>query len=162
MINLNDTITYGSCKFKVTKFVTNNDINKLKEEGNDWCYIYPNNGTKLNPANVNYNSVYILDNPFPGYMVNCTAELFIDNEWGHIVQAQTYDRNQLGWIGYGLYAHQHNNDKIILRTGTYGLVVMSGSYKNIISFASWPNSSINANTAPCRIKAWKIGKINEE
>jgi len=161
MINLNDIITYGTTKFKVVKTATSediihlqNNINKKMDLENDWCYIYPNNGTKANPANITANSRYVEANPFPGYIVKCTCELFFNNEWG-----------ESGWFtcsvngdnrAMGVKAYQLNNDNIILQTGNWACLIYA------MSLGGGPfgaNSTGSVTNLPCRIKVWKIGKI---
>jgi len=161
MINLNDIITYGTAKFKVVKVATSedighlqNDVNKRMNLENDWCYIYPNNGTAINPANIAANSRYVEANPFPGYIVKCICELFFNNEWG-----------ESGWFtcssngdnrAVGAKAYQLNNDNIILQTGNWACLIYA------MSLGGGPfsaNSTGSVSNLPCRIKVWKIGKI---
>jgi len=167
MLNLNDIITYGNAKFKVVKFATSNDINELNKKiglGVDWCYIYPNGGTESNPATVSNNSEYIENNPFPGYIVECKPELYVDGDWGFPNWAQSVRPDNNTWMGFGVSANQHNNENINIKVGSQHLYTGS-SYGNTLNGSSWPKNSPTTgplNTPlPCRVKVWKIGKIKE-
>ena len=157
-ISLNDIITYGNVKFKVVKFATSEDIENIKNNINkkidledDWCYIYPNNGTEQNPANVNYYTRYLCDNPFPGCDVNCKPEIFYQNQWYNPGYGEVDGSNT-----YGIYAEQtYNKTQIIVVTGMTR--VSSGGYWG--KGANVSTSSGNLTYAPCRVKVWKIGKI---
>ena len=148
-INLNDIITYGNAQFKVVKVATSNDVDDKFDLNNDWCYIYPNNGTEANPANVSNNSSYIMDNPFPNYIVSCIPEILYNNEWGTTEFTQQ---------GFGFAAHQHNNNKIVLVTGYYYLINVT-STRNQYYLYTWNAVGETITTAPCRIKVYKVGKM---
>ena len=121
----------------------------------DMTIIYPNNGTAANPANVSVNTRYVEDNPFPGYLVYCQAEVYNNNtsEWGVAGWYESYD-NSIQTVA-GCVANQHNSDKIVVQTGRHYLLFsgyLSGSSFGMIT-------SGNPASIPCRVKVWKIGKI---
>ena len=157
-IYLNDIITYGNAKFQVVRFQTSKDTEYLQNQINDkfdlnddYTIIYPNNGTEQNPANVTTNNRYVMNNPFPGYFVNCQAEYLYNNEW--INPGYTTNNCGSGGYGTGMKASQHNDNYIILQTATDGLTTYSKYQLN--------TANVNAvvTSAPCRVKVWKIGKI---
>jgi microcystin-dependent protein len=115
---------------------------------NDFTIIYPNGGSEDSPANVTINSRYVESNPFPGYRVNCLAELLINSKWGGAGDfIYTND-------GQGSKALQLNDDTIVLQTGGAALTnqsVHTGNPFGITSAVTGPT--------PCRIKVWKVGKI---
>lgn len=113
----------------------------------DFTIIYPNDGTKEAPANVTVNHRYIEANPFSGYYVMCDAEILINNQWGS-VQDFIYENS-----GYGVKATQFN-DSIIVQTGGSALTSLSASGGNPFGITAH-----SAETLPCRVKVWKIGKI---
>lgn len=115
----------------------------------NWCYIYPNGGTAENPANITNNSSYVMDNPFPNYIVNCIPEILYNNEWG---------TSEFTQQGFGFAAHQHNNNKIVLVTGYYYLINVT-STRNQYYLYTWDTVDATITTAPCRVKVYKIGKI---
>ena len=127
-------------------------LNQKYDVGSDWCYIYPNNGTESNPANVTLSNRYVLDNPFPGYLVFCVAEILYDNNWGATEWLSTYMNS--GWQTYGTKANQFNSGSIVVQVGNNS-VLTSGVFTGN-SFGTLPN---NYSSLPCRVKVWKIGKI---
>lgn len=116
----------------------------------NWCYIYPNGGTAENPANIVPNSRYINENPFPGYIVECVTEIQFNGNWGY---AGFGSDPGYAADGYGADSHQLNNNQIITQTGANHIVLrsnMTGSPLGVVT---------EYNSAPCRVKVYKIGKI---
>lgn len=121
---------------------------------NNFTIIYPNNGSKAAPANVAPNSRYIEKNPFPGYYIDCKAEIYCDGQWG-----------ETGW--YTDYANNKNraygtratvvNDNIVIHTGATAIV---GDSPNLTGGGIAPSDGALTNPRPCRVKVWKIGKVN--
>jgi microcystin-dependent protein len=133
------------------------DLDNLSADGenhfleNDFTIIYPNGGSEANPANITLNSRYVEANPFPGYRVNCVAEIFINNNWA----APFFDGNSgTGTAGYGTKASQLNDGDIVVQTGKTGVLGYSMYTGN-----AFGDSSSLPTSAPCRVKVWKIGKI---
>ena len=129
-----------------------NELNKKMDLKVDSTILYPNNGTEQNPANVSVGGRYVLSNPFPGYRVGCQAEVYCLGQWGVTVYTATNS-------GAGVFAFQHNDDNIVVCTGSYRILAdCSSGYR-----AEYPNTFQTTNTyytsAPCRVKVWKIGKI---
>ena len=136
------------------------EITKKADYRTDFCYVYPNNGTAENPANVSLNSTYIVSNPFSGYVVRCSAELYCWDEWVEapfVYHFWSNDHRTVGLISLQNVA----NDCILVITGTNGMVT---GKSNVSIF---PNSCLVADRGssdistplPCRVKVWKIGKI---
>ena len=138
------------------------DLDDKFDLDSDWCYIYPNNGTAENPGTVALNSVYIVANPFPGYIVECKPELYVDGAWGFHHWAQADHFSTGNWMGFGVSANQHDNGNITVRVGSQH-VYTGSSYGNSLNGSSWPSNSpttgVLSTPTPCRIKVWKIGKI---
>lgn len=134
----------------------NPDLSNLTATGDDhfleqdFTIIYPNGGSKSSPANVTVNTRYVEANPFPGYAVNCIAEVYYNNQWG---QAPHYNQYTVGgtYTG-GIGISQLDNNNIVLRTGTH---VVAATSLTLNAF----ESETSADTVPCRIKVWKIGKV---
>ena len=141
-----------------------NTLNQLQEkltnlqnqivDSNNFAIIYPNGGTKENPANVTTNSRYEENNPFEGYYVTCEAQLYdsTNGQWGKA--GTLYSAGS-----YGTWANQLlPDDKIIVVTGSKNISALGS--KNEID--SPLNNSVYLNTAPCRVLIYKLGKIEEE
>ena len=115
----------------------------------DFCFVYPNNGTEENPANIAANNRYVMDNPFPGYRVFCEAEIFYNSNWGktgyYITGSQAFFAD----------AAQFDSNFVVLQTGNTGIMASTSYANNQFGL----NSSVDVRTIPCRIKVWKIGKI---
>ena len=158
-INLNDIINYGTCKFKVVKPATSEDIrniqNQLNEKidiNNDFTIIYPNGGTAQNPANVSVYSRYFINNPFSGYQVSGIAEFLYNGYW-----IESHHRtNHANLFGIDVY-YSEKMDNLVVVTGYY-------LYHNNSNFTGQPPIDITipdiTTSIPCRVKVWKIGKIN--
>lgn len=130
----------------------NSKIQELEDESNYFTIIYPNGGTKENPANVTLNQVYVEDNPFPGYYVDCKVQIYSSEK-------DMWLEQPLWWSSgsYGVYAYlESNTDKIYVSTGDIVLI-----YKSAYG-GSGINLSSNITTAPCRVLVYKLGKIEEE
>ena len=126
-----------------------NELNRKYDARTDFCIIYPNGGTRENPANVTVNSRYVVDNPFPGYYVECVAEVYYNGKWG---AAPDDGDPGSGSYGVGVMAYDFDNS-IVIQTGRSVLLTSSASASNPFNLAT------TITTAPCRIKVWKIGKI---
>ena len=129
-------------------------LNQKYDTGSDWCYIYPNNGTAQNPASISIGTRYVESNPFPGYIVNCIAEVLFNNLWSEAPYAQWYYSD---YKSYGVKAIHHNNDSIVVQTGVTRLLEHSSFTGNAYG-ENFP-STTNTSSLPCRIKVWKIGKL---
>lgn len=121
-------------------------INKL-ENALGFTIIYPNGGTEASPANIEKANRYIENNPFPGHMVICQAELFVDGKWG-----------STGWIysngGQGTSAnHLMLDDKIIIQTGGANILTASSSNGG----NPFGKTTTTPSSLPCRVKVWKVG-----
>ena len=122
---------------------------------NQFTIIYPNNGSKETPANVSPNSRYIMDNPFPGYIVNTQPEIYFNNQWGDPGWDSWYDCGGNRHDAIGIRSSQLNNNTIVIQTGSY-----SGHLSYVASYSGSSFGNIaSGNALPCRIKIWKVGKI---
>ena len=157
-----DSQSQASALIDVTQYASalnqkpSKSLNDLTQTGEDhflekdWCYIYPNNGTAANPADVTKNSRYVMDNPFSGYAVCCIPEILLNGQWGNPCWQ---DINTSGNRSYGISVTQLDNSNIIIQTGN--LAVKDASFMNGDSFGD----VTQLQSAPCRVKVWKIGKI---
>ena len=121
-------------------------------DSNNFTIIYPNGGTKESPADVTLDKVYIENNPFPGYYVDCKVQIYSSEK-------NMWLEQPLWWSSgsYGVYAYlERNTDKIYIATGSTVLV-----YSDAIG-GSGVNLSSNITTAPCRVLVYKLGKIESE
>lgn len=115
---------------------------------NDFAIIYPNGGTEANPANVTINSRYVESNPFPGYICECKAEIYVDGAWGEYPFETISNSTALGLTAF------YFEDSIILQTANSYL------YSTPPAWIATPLSiSAAGASAPCRIKVYKIGKV---
>ena len=147
-----------------------NGLNQLQEkltnlqnqiaDSNNFTIIYPNGGTKENPATIKNNTTYTLDNPFPGYYVDATILLQV-----------TYDDGTKHWstIDTGYYENGNSwgakieqllpDDKLVIKTGKNRLVDND-------TFSAFDESNSSVNTSeyalPCKVLVYKLGKIEEE
>ena len=130
-----------------------NDLSQAGEDHfleKDWCYIYPNGGSEESPANVSVDNRYVMNNPFPGYIVNTQVEVYFNSQWG-----------DTGWFDYagnyaiGARSSQLDNDSIVIQIGNHPNCLTT--YGNI-SGSSF-GQAYSGISLPCRVKVWKIGKI---
>ncbi len=120
------------------------------EADSGFTILYPNGGTKESPANVAVNSRYTLDNPFPGYEVECRAEILYSGKWCKACWSNSTVNN-----GFGIMAtHLLPDDNIIVQTGNSAL-----SDSSVINGIGIQNMVTLREAAPCRVKVWKIGKV---
>jgi microcystin-dependent protein len=126
------------------------DLDNLTQAGQDsflerdFTIIYPNGGSAASPANVTLNTRYVETNPFPGYHVECAAEVLINNQWG--ITGFVFENG-----GYGTMASQLDDGDVVIQTGTSAVATMPANcgapFPSVTSIAS----------APCRVKVWKVG-----
>ena len=111
--------------------------------------LYPNGGTAKEPGKVSVNQRIVMDNPYPGYYVQCEAQILIDGQWG--AAGFMYSTG-----GFGVSASQfgENNEQIVIQTGNLYLT-SSSSY---IGSPFGLNANISAAT-PCRVIVTRGGKI---
>lgn len=118
------------------------------QQAKRFTMIYPNGGTAEKPANIEKNSRYEMDNPFPNQLVICEAELFINGLWGRT--DFVYSSASSG--GFGVSVGQIlESDKIVIQTGSKAVTTAeSGTGGTIIGITS------SLISVPCRIKVWRI------
>ena len=115
-----------------------------------FTYIYPNGGTEESPANVTVNQRYVMANPYPGYYIDCRAEVFYKDKW---CETKWYsdNANRIGVIA----THLKPDDVIVVQTGSQGTIYNSDGTGN--GFGE--NNGIITTALPCRVKVWKIGGV---
>lgn len=119
-------------------------------DASNFAIIYPNGGTKSNPATITTGKRYVEKNPFPGYYVYCYPQIYSNNQWGNPGDVIYADG------GYGTGAHQLlPADSIIVRTGNAAINCGTSG-----AFGGAPFSKDGMLTsAPCRVLVYKFGKI---
>jgi hypothetical protein len=114
----------------------------------DFTIIYPNGGSKSNPASIAKNNQYIESNPFPGYYVHSVVELSHNGIWYPVESFYSYMSGSASLV-YGTKSSPLSDNTIVIKTG-----------KNAVM---WQNNGLPISgevaNAPCRVKVWKIGKI---
>lgn len=121
---------------------------------NNYTILSVNNGN-----NITTGKEYILPNPFPGYIVNCIAEICYLEEWFEAIPTSVHVYSS-GWWSSGVKATQHNDGDIHVITGI-NYICLGNGYKNyqfISTNKTLPGNHISA--APCRVKVWKVGIID--
>lgn len=143
----------------ITDKINNKKVDPDYYLKDNFCIIYPNGGSKEAPANIVRNSYYIEENPFPGFYVYCEAEIQLKAKNGN------YEWGKSGWWinygnghGNGTRAFQHNNNNIVIVTGTDN--TSQSTNEAGCSFA--PQPSYNVSQVPCRVLVWKVGKISDD
>lgn len=113
--------------------------------------IYPGGGTPAAPANISFNSRYVMDNPFPGHAILCIAEIYYKAEWG-----------EPGWGNYVLVGQMGPSYGFGVRATSKGggIIVTGGSYavaahQSIVTGGAW-NDPGDVKSAPCRVKVIRI------
>ena len=128
-----------------------NDLSQAGEDHfyeNDFTILYPN-GTAANPASISLNTRVVVNNPFPGYLVYCVAEIYRNSMWG--ITGFVYDGG-----GRGILASQYDDDSIVVQSGdTYVVTGPSNTAGNPYG----TGNGTGLTSAPYRVKVWKIGKI---
>ena len=100
--------------------------------------------------NTSANQRYVLDNPFPGYMVKCVAEIKYNNKWG----ATGFIYATQGVNGQGTDANLLSpDDTIIVQTGSDYLMIRS------IYSGSPFNNTNSVASALCRVYVEKGGLL---
>lgn len=129
-----------------------NKVNDLHNQDKNFTIIYPNGGTKESPADVTLDKVYIENNPFPGYYVDCKVQIYSSEKNMWLEQPLWWSNGS-----YGVYAYlERNTDKIYVTTGD--TVLVYGDARG----GSGINLSSNITTAPCRVLVHKLAKIESE
>jgi hypothetical protein len=113
-------------------------------------WLYPNGGTAASPASVSANSRYVMNNPYPGYVVKCIVQVQCSNKWG----TTGFIYSTQGINGRGTAANQLlPDDKIVVQTGSSTLMSPPSSGGNPFGTTDEPTS------APCRVYVEKGGLL---
>lgn len=104
--------------------------------------LYPN-GTETTPYVLKVNTRLVIENPFPGHIVMCVAEIKFNDLWG--------DPKWL-WAegGQGVVATQLNDDSIVLQSGSHALSHAGNRIGTPLPITT------TISSAPVRIKVWRI------
>ncbi len=94
---------------------------------------------------INANSRYVEDNPFPGFRVQCLAQVQIGGEW-HTTGYFNDGTNYLVQASY-----DESEDKIKLTTGAHGLAATPNA-----AGGSSDITSAHSTASPGRILVWKV------
>ena len=152
-------LIYGNSSTVQPPAVTMLYIIRAVDPLNDnFAIIYPNGGSKSAPANVTINTRYVEPNPFPGYHVYCMAELNVYGKWGQA--GWVYNATQGSYGGYGVKVSQYDGN-LIVQTGACSLIAYSwndGTPFNVTA-TTYPT---NSSALPCRVKVWKIGRMEAD
>jgi microcystin-dependent protein len=124
-----------------------------------FTFIYPNGGSKSAPANVTINTRYVEANPFPGYHVHCEAEIKVNGKWGEA--GWIYNSAAGGTGGYGVKVGEYNNS-IVVQTGGNALIAYSCNDGTPFGITVSNYSTINYTMLPCRVKVWKVGRMEAD
>lgn len=110
-----------------------------------FAFVYPNGGTATEPATITTNQVYVFDNPFPGYYVIATPEVYS-------TQLAKWVSQSLWWSSgsYGMNVVQDGNS-LRLSTGSICLIYSAANGGSGFALSS------NLTSAKCRVKVWKCG-----
>lgn len=110
----------------------------------DFAIIYPNGGSEGSPANISINQRFLSANPFPGFRVQCEAQVFYSGQWGNT-----------GFMyaggGYGVKALQLNDDQIVVQSGGTNLMAASPD-----AGTPFGNSAGVSGPLPFRVLVWKV------
>ena len=155
-----DSQTRDSALIDITQYANalNQKMTHDEPYTDNFCIIYPNGGSESSPANVAAGNRYIEANPFPGYAVECKAEVYYSNQWGAVGwYTWRAGTNSSDSYSCGICVNQLNDSNIIVQTGKTNPVLFYSS----ITGNPFGSDTIVVNSAPCRIKVWKIGKISQ-
>ena len=134
------------------------DEHHLYEE--NFAVLYPGGGDESNPGIIRQMSKYIMNNPFPGYVVDCKLQIKYNNVWGEISGITIPDSAATG--GYSVRgAYILSNETSIMLWTSNWLAINNSTYE--FTFPSTTPAVSGTNyvfTAPARILVWKVGKIN--
>jgi len=159
IIKAYDGVTPGSAGIDLSQYASelgnkaSRGLDNLTDAGEDhflgddnFCIIYPNGGTAANPANIAVNNIYLETNPFPNYHIATILQIFYNSKWF-----------ETGWVysssngsSYGTRVEECNG-QIRIVTGNQSLT--RGRSNN------GTDDDLGSSSAPCRVKVWKIGKI---
>ena len=131
------------------------DVARLAGELNDTqgiesCFLYPNGGTATAPANVAINSRYVMDSPWPGYMVKCEAQVLRNGMWGFPGWYTAGNEIRALFVSANLLLPDNT---IIIQTGIGAVTGFSPYDGNPF------NLHTNLTTIPCRVYCEKGGPL---
>lgn len=103
--------------------------------------------------NITTNSRYVLENPFPNYYVGCIVEIFTAGSWHESGWFDMQYSSDKRLLAYGVRVSQLNNTLVVQSAN---MAIESGT----ASLSGSPLTAGDSTSAPCRVKVWKVGKIN--
>ncbi len=126
---------------------------QLTADESGFTIIYPNNGSREHPANVTSAQRYVMPNPFPGHYVYCVAEIMLDGKWGH---PGGFVYNASNGYGHGVIAAQYDDGDIVVQVGE---LVTASNEDCGNSFGKSGSALGDLTQAPCRVKVWRLNRI---
>lgn len=127
-------------------------INELIGDSVGFTILYPNGGTSESPANISINSRYIMENPFPGKLVMCEAEILIDGKWGWSGSLPHTAVGSATGVEARTLVDVNGSISIVLQTGAAFLSRNS----NLCLSPHGRTTGDLATPTPCRVKVWKV------
>ena len=127
----------------------------------NFTIIYPNGGSKEAPANISPNTSYVVNNPFPNFIVQCIAEFLLNGQW---IECDWETNAGSGSYGFGVSAKLNtNNDTITINAGRSRIIGISDGYTGPMSIPKVSNGNlVHDGALPCRVLVWKVGKISDD
>ncbi|EKN4745177.1 hypothetical protein GNO68_004586, partial [Yersinia enterocolitica] len=108
--------------------------------------VYINDGTPESPYQYPVRSRQTFGNPFPGRIIECKAELFINNIWGPTGFIYSSDNS------WGVTASPFDNSaRIIVQSGRTGTAAISENAGGVHGISNNVNSPL-----PIRLKVWTV------
>ncbi|HIH8194140.1 TPA: hypothetical protein ACYTJX_002172 [Yersinia enterocolitica] len=108
--------------------------------------VYINNGTPESPYQYPVRSRQTFGNPFPGRIIECKAELFINNIWGPTGFIYSSDNS------WGVTASPFDNSaRIVVLSGRTGIAATSEHAGGVHGISNNVNSP-----SPIRLKVWTV------
>ncbi|HEI6714245.1 TPA: hypothetical protein ACMVL8_002436 [Yersinia enterocolitica] len=108
--------------------------------------VYINTGTPESPYQYPVRSRQTFGNPFPGRIIECKAELFINNIWGPTGFIYSSDNS------WGVTASPFDNSaRIVVQSGRTGTAAISENAGGVHGISNNVNSPL-----PIRLKVWTV------
>lgn len=136
--------TISALQSKVT------ELENTADDENNFAVLYPG-GTEGAPATISKNERVVIDNPFPGYFVECYVQVKLNESWG---ETGWYDGDSYSAQGVRVY-HHTSADKIVVQSGKSAVLGPSNGTGNPFS------NTTSSSSLPFRVIVHKLVKIEE-